>query len=92
MIKFTWHETKRNANLSKHGIDFVDVHEVFEGLTYTFEDDRFEYNEQRFVTLGVLNNTPVSIIHTENCHEIHIISTRKATKREIKIYRESTQT
>lgn len=77
---------KRVANLKAHGLDFVDAPRVFEGLTFTFEDDRFAYGEQRFVTLGLLAGTPVSIVHTETQHEIRIISFRKATRREAQIY------
>ena len=83
---FTWSELKRTANLKAHGLDFVDALRVFEGTTYTFEDDRFSYGEQRFVTLGLLAGIPVSIVHTETDHEIRIISFRKATNRETKIY------
>ena len=36
---FTWDEAKRRANLRKHGIDFVDAPKIFEGLTFTAEDD-----------------------------------------------------
>jgi uncharacterized protein len=86
-MEFTWSETKRATNLKTHGLDFVDAPSVFEGLTFTFEDDRFSYNEQRFVTLGLLAGIPVSIVHTETEYEIRIISFRKATKREIIIYR-----
>lgn len=85
-MEFTWSKTKRTANLKAHGLDFVDARSVFEGLTFTFEDDRFSYNEQRFVTLGLLAGTPVSIVHTETEHEIRIISFRKATQRETQIY------
>jgi uncharacterized protein len=59
-----WSETKWAANLRAHGLDFVDAPRVFEGLTYTFEDDRFSYGEQRFVTLGLLAGVPVSIVDT----------------------------
>ena len=85
-MEFTWSERKRSLNLKEHGIDFIDARRVFEGLTYTFEDDRFSYGEQRFVTLGLLAGIPVSIAHTENDHEIRVISFRKATSREAKIY------
>ena len=85
-MEFTWSKAKRAANLKAHGLDFVDALSVFEGLTFTFEDDRFSYNEQRFVTLGLLAGTPVSIVHTETEHEIRIISFRKATQREAQIY------
>jgi uncharacterized DUF497 family protein len=83
---FSWSEAKRNLNLKNHGLDFVDAPRVFEGVTFTFEDDRFAYGEQRFVTLGLLAGIPVSIVHTENEHEIRIISFRKATRREAQIY------
>jgi uncharacterized protein len=65
-MEFTWSERKRLLNLKQHGIDFVDAPAVFGGETFTFEDDRFSYNEQRFVTLGLLAGVPVSIVHTEH--------------------------
>jgi uncharacterized DUF497 family protein len=85
-MEFTWSQAKRVANLKAHGLDFVDAPLVFDGLTFTFEDDRFSYEEQRFVTLGLLAGTPVSIVHTETEHEMRIISFRKATQREAQIY------
>ncbi|MBC5781306.1 BrnT family toxin [Ramlibacter sp. USB13] len=85
-MEFTWSEAKRTSNLKKHGLDFVDAPSVFEGVTFTFEDDRFSYDEQRYVTLGLLAGIPVSVVHTESDHEIRIISFRKATSREAQIY------
>ena len=85
-MEFSWSEAKRKLNMKNHGLDLVDAPRVFEGVTFTFEDDRFTYGEQRFVTLGLLAGIPVSIVHTENEHEIRIISFRKATRRETQIY------
>ena len=85
-MRFAWSETKRQANLLDHGLDFVDASRVFEGLTYTFEDDRFTYGEERFVTLGLLGGMVVSIVHTETSRSIRIISFRKATKHEQAIF------
>ena len=85
-MEFTWSERKRALNLKEHKLDFVDAPSVIESLTYTFEDDRFSYGEQRFITLGLLAGVPVSIAHTENEHEIRVISFRKATSREAQIY------
>ncbi len=85
-MRFTWSERKRAINLKDHGLDFVDAPRVFEGTTYTFEDARFDYGEQRFETLGLLAGVPVSIVHTESEDEIRVISFRKATKREANIY------
>ena len=85
-MRFTWSERKRALNLKDHGLDFIDAPRVFEGATYTFEDERFDYGEQRFETLGLLAGVPVSIVHTESEDEIRVISFRKATKREANIY------
>ena len=85
----TWDDPKRRVNLRKHGFDFVDAERVFAGVTYTYEDDRLAYREQRFVTLGLLREMVVSNVHTEEDDHTHVISMRKATKREREIYFES---
>jgi uncharacterized protein len=85
-MQFTWSERKRSSNIKDHGLDFVDAAQVFEGATFSYEDDRFDYAEQRFATLGLLFGVVVSIIHTETEHEIRIISFRKATRREATLY------
>lgn len=42
-MEFAWSEAKRASNIKAHGLDFLDAQSVFEGMTYTFEDDRFAY-------------------------------------------------
>ncbi len=81
-MRFTWDERKRKANLRDHGFDFADAERVFEGFTTTYEDDRFRYGEQRFVTLGLLSGIAVSIVHLESPKRIHVISFRRATQHE----------
>ena len=85
-MRFTWDDAKRTSNLKAHGLDFVDAAEVFSGPTFTFEDSRFSYTEERLVTLGLLRGYVVSIVHTETLRTIRIISFRKATKNEQTIF------
>ncbi|NMG09187.1 BrnT family toxin [Brasilonema sp. UFV-L1] len=85
-MEFEWDEAKRFANIRKHGIDFIDVPEVFDGDTVTVEDNRYDYEEQRFVTFGLLQGILVAVVHTERGDSTRIISTRKATKYEQRIY------
>jgi hypothetical protein len=85
-MRFSWSDAKRTLNIQAHGFDFIDAPRVFEGPTFTYEDDRFDYSEQRFVTLGLLDDLVVSIVHTESVRQIRIISFRKATKYEQAIY------
>ena len=85
-VKFTWHEDKRKSYIRKHRLDFSLAHKVFEGTTFTFEDCRFDYGEQRYVTIGLLDDVVVVIVHTETTEEIRIISMRRASKREQELY------
>ena len=87
--RYTWDKAKRRVNLRKHGIDFADAVQVFDGVTVTIEDTRFDYDETRFLTLGLLRAHVVVIVHTETDEVIRIISVRKATKNEeINYYQE----
>jgi len=80
---FTWDEKKRQSNIKKHGIDFTRAVEIFAGPTFTWEDDRFEYGEQRWITMGLMGSlVVVLVVHTESAEEIHVISIRKADKDE----------
>ncbi len=85
-MEFTWDEKKRKTNVRKRGLDFADAEMVFSGATFTFEDDRFDYGEQRFITMGLLQGVVVVIAHTERGEAVRIISMRKATKHEQEIF------
>ena len=85
-MEFEFDSKKSESNKKKHGIDFVGVDEVFRGLTFTMEDDRHSYGEQRFVTLGLLSGRVVVVVHTEREDRIRIISIRKATRNEQQLY------
>jgi uncharacterized DUF497 family protein len=88
-MRFIWDEKKRKANLKKHGLDFKEAPNVFAGPTFTLPDTRFDYGEERFVTLGLHKADVVVIVHSENKDEIRIISMRKGTINEQEIFFES---
>lgn len=88
-MEFSWDETKRKGNLAKHGLDFADARRVFSGPTFTFTDSRFDYGEERFVTIGLLEADVIVIVHTETATEIRVISMRKGTANEQKIFFEN---
>jgi uncharacterized protein len=88
-MRCEWDEAKRQANLHKHRLDFADVQTVFAGVTFTFADDRFDYDEDRYITLGLLQGSVVVIAHTERNAVIRVISMRKATRNEQSLYYQS---
>ena len=85
-MRVEWSEAKRISNLRKHYLDFVDVRIVLEGAIISFDDDRFDYTEDRFISIGMLKGTVVVIAHTEREDAVRIISMRKATNNERKNY------
>ncbi len=85
-MKFTWDETKRQANLQKHGLDFADAEKVFSGPMALFEDQRNDYGEQRMIGIGQLESLVVLIVHVETDEQIRIISMRKADSDETDLY------
>lgn len=86
VMKFTWDEKKRQANIKKHGIDFADVPPMFDGDVFTIEDLRFNYGETRYISFGLLQYRVIVVAHTEDDNALRIISARKATKHEEKNY------
>ena len=86
-MRYSYDPKKRTANLKKHGYDFEDAPKVIESdLAVTFEDRRFAYDEQRFITLGLLREDVVVISTAETDEEIRLISMRKAERNEQEIY------
>jgi uncharacterized DUF497 family protein len=86
IMKFIWDETKRQANIIKHSIDFANVPPMFDGDIFTIEDMRFDYGETRYVTFGLLQYRVIVVAHTEGDDGIRIIPATKATKNEEKHY------
>jgi uncharacterized DUF497 family protein len=77
---------KRRATLDARGLDMADAGEVFMSDQITFADIRFEYGEQRFVTVGYLGDRMVVLAWTARGDARRIISMRKANERETTKY------
>lgn len=90
-MKYVWDPRKRELNLKKHGVDFVDAIAVLEDeLALTIS--RIENGEIRFITVGVGAKAGVLlVVHTEESEDvIAIISARPAEKAERRQYFEGT--
>ena len=60
------------------GVDFAAAEHVLAGPTFTFEDDRGDHGERRWITLGLSGMKVVVVVHTETEDEIRVISIREA--------------
>ncbi len=83
-MKIEYDESKRQWTLENRGLDFVDAIKVFDGPTFTQEDDRFDYAELRYQTYGLLSERLVMFAWTPIPNGIHVISMRKCNERERK--------
>jgi len=81
-MEIVYDPVKRAATLETRGLDMARAGEVFDGPTLTVEDDRRDYGEPRFLTIGFLAGRMVVLAWTEREARRRIISMRKANDRE----------
>ena len=79
-------EAKRTATLEARRLDMARAGEVFAGATLTVEDNRRDYGEDRFITIGFLDDVMVVLVWTPRDGAYRIISMRKANERERTLY------
>jgi uncharacterized DUF497 family protein len=88
-MEFDWDELKREANILKHGIDFVDAIEIFANWFIETEDRRRDYGERRFVATGQAQGETLRVVYTSRGDRCRIISARRARRNERRAYHES---
>ena len=77
---------KRALTLANRGLDMAEVEAVFDTPTLTVDDDRVDYGEPRYITVGTLRGRMVVIAWTPRGDARRIISMRKANEREQSLY------
>ena len=93
-MQFTWDERKNRANRRKHDISFETALLVFDDPYHMSRQDREVEGEVRWQTIGMVNGDHIVMVahtveRTDDSEEtIRIISARKATPQERRIYGE----
>ena len=87
---FEWDIEKAAQNLRKHRVSFEDASSVFgDPLAIMFRDPDHSSGEVRFLTFGLaLSGAILVVSHTARGGRIRLISARRATRAERKIYEE----
>lgn len=78
---FEWDESKRMANIAKHGLDFLDADLLFEGA-FLRAPARMAGDEVREMCIGRIEGRYVTLIFTEREGAIRCISLRRARSHE----------
>lgn len=81
-MRITYDPAKRERTLAERGLDFEDAAQVFAGKTIDYVDDRVDYGEVRWISVGLLRGRMVVLVWTPRGPVRHVISMRKANGRE----------
>ena len=87
-LEFEWDAEKALRNVRKHEVSFREAAMVFnDGHAITYYDDAHSHHEERLLTLGISDLGRVLVVsHTLIGENIRLISARKATPHERKLY------
>jgi uncharacterized DUF497 family protein len=87
-MEFEWDPDKAARNLAKHGVSFGEAATVFgDPLAITFADPDHSSGEDRFLTFGHSTEGHLLVVsHTDREDRTRIISARRATRKERKVY------
>jgi uncharacterized protein len=94
-VKFEWDERKNEMNAQKHGVVFDDAVLAFDDPRCLIYPERVEAEEARWHAIGAVNGSYLflTVVHTyrERGAEqiVRIISARRATTQERKLYAEA---
>ena len=90
-MKFEWDQTKAESNVKKHKVTFDVAASVFlDEQAVSGPDPDHSIGESRYITFGASSlGRLLAVSHTYRSNAIRIISTRRITRSERKIYEES---
>lgn len=78
----TFDSAKSAWNRHERGLPFTMAERFDFGTSVTVEDDREDYGEERFVSVGKIGRNVVVLVHTPTLDGFRVISLRMATKKE----------
>jgi uncharacterized DUF497 family protein len=89
-MKFDWDSKKAEANRRKHGVSFDEAATVFlDPHAISGPDPDHSAEEERYITFGCSKlGRLLAVCHTYRSGTMRIISARRLTRRERKLYEE----
>lgn len=81
-IELEYDPVKRLQTLEARGLDFADAAKILAGPALTYPDDRHDYGEERWITVGLLDGRMMIVVWTPRGEKYRIVSMRKANVRE----------
>jgi uncharacterized DUF497 family protein len=89
-MEFEWDSDKSDACFTERGFDFAYVlHTFMDADRLTRKDTRWDYGEDRYQLLGIIDGRVFFVVYTVRGTVLRIISARKANQREVNDYENS---
>ncbi len=85
MITFEFDESKSQANLLKHGINFIDAQRLWNDPSLLEIPAKIE-DEPRFLMVGIIDGKYWSAVITYRDTNIRLISVRRSRTEEVALY------
>jgi uncharacterized protein len=82
---------KNARNVAVHGSSLAQAADFGWHEALIAEDTRRDYGERRFQALGLIGMRVYVLVHTPREGRVHVISLRKANKREVRRYENKTK-
>lgn len=91
-MNFEWDEAKSEACFRERGFDFAyAARTFFDPDRLVQADTRHSYGEERYQLLGKIEQRLFVVVYTPRHDTMRIISARKANRRELRHYEDSTR-
>lgn len=84
-MEFEYDRNKSQTNKEKHGINFVEVQEIWNDENL-IEIPAKNVDEQRYMLIGKIKEKHWSVIITKRSEKIRIISARRSRNEEVNLY------
>lgn len=87
-LEFEWDAIKAVENRINHKVTFEEAKTLFnDPLLLTFPDPEHSDHEHRSISIGISSHSRILlVVHTARRGKVRIISSRKATAKERKLY------
>lgn len=74
--------SKQATNLKRHGLDLAEAERLLSGPCVDIVDDRFDYGEERWISIGLLDDKVAVCVWADWVRLYRVISLREATTNE----------
>jgi uncharacterized protein len=91
-VDISFDPAKNARNIEVHGIALSRATDFDWYRALIWQDTRRDYGEQRFLALATIDSRVCVVVYTPRGGRLHVISLRKANRREVRHYESQAKT